>query len=179
MQRIGVVLVSAVLVVGGPRAAAAQEYAGGIFVGGGVTLPMGDFGEYAKTGWMASGGLAYNLSPRIWIQGEGMFGSNSHDDVDGDKTELLGAAGGIGYAFGNLESSVVPYVLGGVGVLSHKYKPATGESVSESEMMFYGGGGLYLPRGSYGFFLEARYVSRDDTQFVPIMVGVQVNFGRK
>ena len=73
----------------------------------------------------------------------------------------------------------MPYVVGGVGMLSHKYKPATGESVSESELMFHGGGGLYFPRGSWGFYVEARYVSRDDTQFVPIMAGVQINLGKK
>ena len=176
MKRIGAVCAMLVLVSAVP--AAAQGYTGSVYASGGISLPMGDFGDYAKTGWMGSAGALYNLSDRVWVQGDVYLGSNKHSDFEGDKTQLLAGMAHLGYSL-VADGKIIPYVMAGVGMMSHKYQPETGDSESDSKVVVGGGAGLYFPMGSYGFYVEGHYMSREGTQVVPIMFGVQLNFGKK
>jgi opacity protein-like surface antigen len=175
MKRFVAVLIGVALLLGTSRSAQAQGSKAFIYAGGGASIPMSDYGDYAKTGWLGVAGVGYNMTANVFIQAEGMFGSNKHSDYAGDKTELMGASASIGYSFGEDGAKVKPYVFGGAGMLSHKFKPATGTSDSESKAMFYGGAGLYFPMGKLGLWVETRYVSRSDTKFVPVMAGLQIN----
>ena len=50
-----------------------------VFWGGGPSVPLGDFKDDAKTGWLLQGGLGFDLgSSGIFAEAEGFFGSNSH-----------------------------------------------------------------------------------------------------
>jgi hypothetical protein len=175
MKCIAVALAASVLVAGLATSVEAQAKTTSFYVGGGASLPQGEYGDYAKTGWMGTAGLLYNATDKLWIAAEGMYGSNKHSDVAGDKTDLIGADANFGYLLSGGNGKMSPYVTGGLGMLNHKYTAANGASESESKGMFYGGAGLYFPMGKNGFWIEGRYVKRGDTAFIPILVGFSLH----
>lgn len=155
-----------------------------VWIGGGPTFPMSDYGDYAKTGWMASAGFGLGLgsSGKLGLQFEGLYGSNSHED-EGDKTTLYGGMANLAYQLGNT-AKLHPYVFGGGGLLVHKYgsdtSPADGESDSKFTYQF--GAGLDLPMKSIGLWIDVRYLSRVEdfpTAVVPIMGGIYIPLGKK
>ena len=87
-------LVVAAVLVGSlaPSGVVAQ---GSIFVGAGPTFPIGDFGTYAKTGWLGYAGFGVPV----------------------------GGFGYLQYRVGDAAKPGV-YFYGQVGVLNHQYKPA-------------------------------------------------------
>lgn len=175
MKRFVAVLIGVAVLLGTTQSAQAQGSKAFIYGGGGATLPMSDYGDYAKTGWLGVAGVGFSVTPHVFIQAEGMLGSNKHSDVVGEKTELMGASASLGYSFGGDGAKVKPYLFGGAGMLNHKFVPVTGTSESEYKAMFYGGAGLYFPMGKLGAWVETRLVSRADTKFVPVMAGLQIN----
>lgn len=143
------------------------------YVGAYATLPSGDFGEYAKTGWMAEAGYGIfrpNTQLTVWL-GAG-YGSNSHEGDSGDKTNLLLGLATVTYNLTASESS--PYVIGGLGYLSHRYSPGNDAVDSQSE-----GGLLWTGGAGYGFgrfWLEGRYnsasIEGSTTSYLSVGVGV-------
>ena len=88
MKRLGSALLAGAVAVLVSAAPAGAQY---IFLGGGATLPMGDYKDFAKTGWIATAGVGFDVGSRgLWVEGQGYYGSNKHDDGSGDKTDLLG-----------------------------------------------------------------------------------------
>lgn len=152
-----------------PAAATAQG-----FVGAGLTMPSGDYGDYAKTGWMATAGMRAWQSgdERMSVWGEGFFGSNKHEGDDGDKTNLYGGMGSLSFGL-TQGSSTTPYLIGSVGYMIHSYKPGTSGFTSESEggIMFGGGGGVQVNN----FYVEARYltasIENSTTAFIMFAAG--------
>ena len=164
---IGAASLALVLVLGAPSASA--QFA----VGGGITVPSGDYGDYAKTGWMAEAAFSpfQNADGTFMFWIEGIFGQNKHEGDGDDKTTLFGGFGTATYAL-TQGASANPYVIGSVGYLNHKYQPATGDSESSGGLGFGGGAGL-----SFGdFWVEGRYMtaSIDDatTAFLMFLAGV-------
>ena len=139
------------------------------YVGAGVTMPSGDYGEYAKTGWMAAAGYGIWSSSdeklSFWV--EGAYGSNSHDDEDDAKTNVMMGSGWIYYSLGDSEASMVPYIGAGGGYLNHQYK--VGDfSESFGQAMFAGAGGVTFGDA----FVEARYINgTDETTFLMFTLG--------
>lgn len=164
-----------VLMLGLVATAAASAQAK-FFVGGGVTMPMGDYGDFAATGWMAMGGvqLSFPALP-IQIRVEGLYGSNAHDGPQTDKTNLYGGMANVVYTIGAGPSPIKPYLVGGVGYLDHHFDAGnTGFSnADEWKAVFGGGAGIGFGLGPLQAFAEARYLTRDKTNFVPIMVGLK------
>ncbi|MCI0436557.1 MAG: hypothetical protein L0271_23410 [Gemmatimonadetes bacterium] len=147
------------------------------FLGAAPTLPTGEYGDYAKTGWLAAAGLTRTLEGRrIWLGAEGVYGQNSHDDVDGDKTNLYGANGLVGLDLHESQRPG-PYLYASLGILVHKFSPATGEGESDGAFAYSGAAGYSIPLGGLGLWLEARYYKRKDTAFIPLMVGISVGGG--
>lgn len=141
----------ALLAVSAPGHASAQI---AINVSGGPTFPVSDYGDLAKTGWMAFAGLTVPVGESGAMLGAtGFFGSNNHE-LDGDKTNLYGGLGAVGYAV-DTGTSAMPYVFAGAGLMVHSYKSDT--SVDESTNLFAAGGGagLGFPIGSVQGALEA------------------------
>ncbi|MDH5234413.1 MAG: hypothetical protein OEW77_05585 [Gemmatimonadota bacterium] len=173
---VGVLTVLALAV---PVGAQANPY---VYFGGGGTFPMGDYGDYAKTGWLANIGIGMDLgSSGLWGDIDFFYGSNGHSDVDGDKTNLTIGALAIGYTF-NREATVKPYIVGTVGTMTHAYKSDQFPSAegSESMLVFGGGAGLAWTRSERTtFWAETRYMtgSKDgsSTNFVPLLVGMSFN----
>jgi len=160
-----------------PQAASAQ----GVYFGAGATFPTGDYGDYAKTGYIGVAGVSFSVGPEgLSIFGEGFYGQNSHSDVDGDKTYPYGAMGGLLYdltpgAMGGI------YVFGQAGFLVHKYSSDESEGGSDTGFGFGGGAGYGFPLGDTEIFLEGRYMQGNfddgNTAFFGIVGGVALALG--
>jgi hypothetical protein len=154
MKRIAAVVAGAALVMVSATSASAQK--GSLFlVGtGGAALPMGDFKDSgAKTGWMAAGGLGYNITNNLFVAGVYRFGSFGQEG-GGDALKVSGPEGSLGWSFGGPESKMAPYVRGGFGKL--KGKVGDGEA-GDSQTNLSGAVGLYMPKGKGGWFVEGQY----------------------
>ena len=161
-----------------PRAATAQSFTFG--VGGGLTVPTGDFNTAAKLGWHALGQLGYGLSSGLGLRADFLYGQNKLDGVSG-KTKLTGGLGNVSYDF-KTAGGVQPYIIGGLGLVQVKVDVSGFGSASETKFAFAGGGGLKFKAGSDShFYVESRYVSvqtsGSSTGFIPLSVGI--SFGTK
>lgn len=138
---------------------------------------MSDYSDFAKSGWMAQAGIGIDIGTKgLWADVEGFYGSNDHDDGSGDKTNLLGGLAVLGYSI-SPQSNVSPYLLGGLGFTRHTFDPATGSNVSSTDFAYTGGAGLgFRVSPKVLFYVEGRYMG-GDTQWVPIMAGITINFG--
>jgi opacity protein-like surface antigen len=176
-RTIGVAMLGTAAVLLASTPAAAQQP--WIFFGGGPTIPVGEFGDYAKTGWLATAGIGVDVGTQgLWVAAELHYGSNSHDDITNDKTNIFAGFGTIGYTFGPGQK-VRPYVLGGLGFLSHIYK-AGGLDYSETETRigYTAAGGLTFQLSErVGFWVEGRFMGAADTRMIPILAGFTINFG--
>ena len=144
-------------------------------VGGGLTMPIGTYGDFGKAGWHALGVLQFPIgqSP-LHGRVDAMYGQTSHD-VGSGSTTLTGATGDLVYHIGDRAASVRPYILGGVGF----YNVDAGGG-SESKFAFGAGGGILFSIGTMHAFLEGRYMSvqtsGNSLSFLPITLGLL--FGR-
>lgn len=138
--------------------------------GGGLILPMGDYGDVAKTGWHLMGLIQIPISQSpIHLRFDGMYGSNSSKSGSGS-IKLAGGTADLLYHLGNRASSVRPYVLGGLGF----YNVSNGSS--ESDFAFGFGGGILFGVGNMHAFLETRYMSIQTSgsslTFLPVTFGL-------
>ena len=160
--------------------ARAQGQKPSFFVGGGVTIPVGEYGDYAKTGWLGNAGVTVGVGKKgAWVGGEGFFGANKHSDVTGDKTNVYGAIGEVGYRFGKRAKAGV-YVYGGAGFLVHQFKSSSAPTTNESEGKFAytGAAGIEIPAGKkVSVWIESRYMGSSGTGFIPISIGLSFGGG--
>jgi hypothetical protein len=144
-------------------------------VGGGLTMPIGTYGDFDKAGWHVMGVLQFPIgqSP-LHGRVDAMYGQTSHD-VGSGNTTLTGATADLLYHLGNRASSVRPYVLGGLGFYN-----IDAFGASESKFAFGAGGGILFSIGTMHAFLEGRYMSvqtsNNSLNFLPITLGLL--FGR-
>ena len=155
-------------------ASPAQAQSVNFGVGGGLTIPIGDFGDVAKTGWHGLGIIGYQLQSGIGLRGDFYYGQNN-SDPSGAKFKLAGGLGNVTYSFSG-KSSVTPYVIGSIGYFNFKAEGGGG-STSESKIAFGGGGGIKFKAGSDSqFFVEGRYItintSGSNANFIPITAGI-------
>jgi len=176
---IGNALIVAALAFMGTAAAAAQS--GATFgVAGGLLMPMGDYGDVDKLGFTAGIGASFGLgSAPVRIRVEGSYGQTSHDGIGGN-SKIMGGMVSLVYPF-QMEGSVKPYVLGGLGYYNVKVEVTGFGSADESKVGFGGGAGLMFGMGSADLFVEGRFMSisttGSSTTFAPIIVGIR--FGGK
>jgi hypothetical protein len=129
-----------------------------VYFGAGPTFPIGDYSDYAKTGYVGVAGVTFPIgSQGLAVVGEGFFGQNSHSDVDGDKTYPYGAMGGLLYDLTPEEVGGV-YVFGQAGFMVHKYSSDEFEGESDTGFGFGGGAGYGFPMGDTEIFVEGRYM---------------------
>ena len=158
-----------------PAATVAQS----VYAGFGASVPVGDFGDFADTGWLAVAGFGIPVGDApIQVGAEGFYGQNNHSDVEGDKTNPYGVMGTVLYNVGS-DDSIGPYLFGGAGLLVHKFSTdATEGGASESQFGYQAGIGLDIPfGGSVAAWVEARYMGSKDTDFVGFLGGLSVGIG--
>jgi hypothetical protein len=142
---------------------------------GGASIPIGDLGDVADTGFSVGGSFGYYVSPRGSIGGSVVF--NSHGipedefvqpgveiDADWDITEITG----FWKAFFNQGGSVRPYgrIVGGIfrtsvgASASVPGVPGVSVSVSQNDFGFGAGGGLqFMGQGPVGGHVEVLLMS--------------------
>ena len=148
-------------------------------VGGGATMPSGDLGTYANTGWNGYVGVSKPMAsrPNLALQATAFYGHVSHEGTEGEATNIPGVGVGANYRFGANTSTTHPYVSGLVGMLQHRYESgSTGYGPeSETKPFVSVGGGLLFGR----VFVDARYTASDGTSFIPISVGLTFGGGQR
>jgi hypothetical protein len=157
-------------------------------VGGGVNVPLSDFGDQAKLGFQ--GTALVQIAPAslpVGFRVDGTYQQNKFDtdvtEVDGKFQQIYGTANVV-YTFKTAETSKIhPYLIAGGGVYNMKAKVDGGtDNGSDTKFGINGGAGFDMAVGAARVFLEGRFhnvFTSDDatgasnTNFVPITVGVK------
>jgi hypothetical protein len=187
MRAIRSVVLGAVLMATAGAAPAMAQSGARFSLGGGLTLPLGDFGDAASTGFHGLAAVAFQPADfPVGIQVDGMFQRLGTDedpvlgDVDANFQILQGTANAV-YRFQTSEESKVhPYLIGGVGLYNYKL---TGDDIpdgagSETDFGLNAGAGFEFAAGSVGLFVEGRFhnvfADGSNLNFIPITVGVRL-----
>lgn len=155
-----------------------------IFAGVGPTIPVGDFGDYANTGFVVNAGLGYDVTPTVSFGTEGFYGYNAHEDSGSgydDSTTLYGGLFFVQYT-PVTASRLSPHLRGGLGLLVHEYSSDTFPDVSDNGMAWFLGGGVNYGMGtSWGLRGEGQFTSASiagsATSFFSLLGGVYFEFG--
>ena len=168
MKRLSaMMLVGAVAVLAAASPARAQY----IFAGGGFNVPVSDFKDHNKTGWIITGGVGTDIGDKgLWVEAEGWYGSNKAKTTLDSKVDLWSALGAVGYTLMN-DKKVSPYVLGGLGVLGVKH--------GDTKFAYSGALGLtFVASPKLHLFLEGRWLASKDIKMIPVTVGFSLNLGK-
>ena len=150
-------LATAFFALSAPEDSSAQ---GTVFLGGGVTIPVSDYGELANTGWQGWAGVLVPVSDAgISLGFEGFYGQNNHE-TDGNKTKLWGSLALVGWQGGDPDG-LQPTVFGGLGFMRRSF---TSESTpildnASSSFAWGGGAGVGFPLGGVNGFAGGSYTS--------------------
>jgi len=175
---ISTTLAAVAAAIAAPVVASAQAVA---VVGAGATIPMGDYADYAKLGWLAHVGAEFPVATNVSFGAHGFYGSNSHDYA-GDKTNLYGGVATIGYMIPT-SGSLAPQLWGGPGYLVHSYKSEdfpTAEG-SDGSLAAIVGAGLGFPMGGVNAVVNAYVLTgfgeNDETRYVGLDLSVGIPLG--
>lgn len=185
MKRISLVLAAAGLCVAAAAPASAQAPAPGGFrygIHAGALLPMGNYADFDKLGWVAGAGGTYWLTGgTLGIQVDGSYSQTAHDAVPGN-SKIVGGLASLVYGLAPASASARPFISGGVGYYDVKVDDGAGTSASESKVGFGIGAGVSLKMGtsSNRIIIATRYTSvstsGNSTTFLPLTVGL--SFGK-
>jgi opacity protein-like surface antigen len=143
-------------------------------VGGGLTIPTGDFKTGFKTGWHGIANIGYSMPGGIGLRGDFYYGQNNLKSALGSgKVKLAGGLANLTYSFGGA-AMVHPYLIGGAGMFNAKADPG---GASSTKFAWAAGGGLKFKAGTdSNIFVEGRYVSvstsGSKTNFIPVSAGI-------
>lgn len=178
----GVAALGVIAVLG---ATSAQAQAAGnrmtFGAGGGVSIPLGSYGDVTKTGWDA--GAVFQFKPAVspvGFQIDGTYGENKFDPSSAGKDQWVYGTANLVFWFPvAAETKIRPYILGGGGVYNYKAKP-TGITSTSSVTKFglNAGAGFDFDVGqNLGIFVEGRFhnvfFTGDDAKFIPINAGIR------
>ena len=176
-----------------PQAHAAAKGDMMLGVRGGASLPMSDFSDLTKTGFLGGADFTYMLNPKFGIGVDGSYVTNSWKDelivaplTDAKITQIQFGANG--KYFFPMEGSAMPYIVGGLGMTNGKASttPDTGGDSSTDFGGRIGLGGNFKAGSSLMINLEGNfnYVnSKDDatgaknTEYISILGGVTFPLG--
>jgi len=159
--------------------AAAQTPSARFGLGGGATIPTGDYKTANKVGWHALGVVQFGV-PRspVDIRVDGMYSRTSFDTtvtLASGSTKLYGGLASLVYNVGPKALMARAYILGGVGAYHVKVESG-GTSTGETKVAFGGGGGVSFSLAAVHAFVEARWVSvrtsGSSLSFFPLSAGL-------
>jgi opacity protein-like surface antigen len=177
MKRLkGAMMVGALAVMMAASPAKAQY----VFLGAGASFPTGSFKTEAKTGFLAQGGVGFDIGDKgLWAEAEGYWGTNKHKaPEDGDKTNIIAGIAALGYSF-MADKSVSPYLTGGLGFQSHKFVPETGASETTTKLGYTGAAGLGFKVGAKAhLWVEGRFLGSSSSKMLAALGGFTVQLGK-
>ncbi len=151
-------------------------------VSGGLSLPMGDLGDVAKSGYNITGHAYFKPASlsSVRLRGDVSFDRFDYEGADAT-TRLLGLAGNAIYDFPAPSTSIVrPYLLGGVGLSNTRTSTKAGRievAGSDTNLGLQVGGGLTFQLSGFSTFAEAKLVSvftdGQSTRYIPVTFGVR------
>lgn len=154
-------------------------------VGGGLTLPLGDFGDVSDMGFHGTAGVSFQpASLPVGIRVDGMYGMfSASEDFAGDAdigTRIISGTANAVYTFQTAETSTFhPYLIGGVGIYNFGL---TGDDAPDvdgnTEFGINAGAGFNFAAGSsLNLFVEGRFhnvfTEGSSTNFIPLTVGLR------
>jgi len=143
----------------------------------GASIPLGDFGDFAETGWHAGALVEWN-SPvfPLGIRVDGVyhaFGDKS--TVESNASIVAGTVNGVWLFPMTQPSTVRPYLIGGGGI----YNERCDGCESQTKFGLNGGAGVSIPLSGFTSIIEARFhivfdsdAGSSNTTFIPISVGL-------
>lgn len=157
--------------------ATAAEKKNHFYLGAGLALPNGDFGDAYKMGLHAEGGYGFQVSPKLEIVPTVAFHTFGFDDngtgASGDALNIIMFGGNAKLNFGTEGKKTNPFVYGGLGMANGKSGGA-----SSTDLYFSAGGGLDIVSSeAMSFFAKAGFVSVSSdgasTTYLPVTFGVR------
>jgi len=184
MRLIRVIAALGVIAVLGTGSAVAQgdNSGGATSLGGfgGVSIPLGDYSDVTKTGWDA--GLVFQYKPissAIGFQIDGNYMENKFDPSGGKDRWFFGTGNVVFHFPVSAETTIRPYLIGGLGIYSVKAKfddGTSGESTTKFGLNLGAGFDLKF-QGNVSVFVEARFhdvfVEGSNAKFAPINAGIR------
>lgn len=146
---------------------------GGLKLGGGVTLPQGDYADEVTNGWHGMAAYTFGAPGPLGVRVDAAYHLSPFDlpgDVDANSA-IIAVGGDIVLGGGNAGAS--PYLLGGVTWGSAK---CTGDACPFETSTEAWGYNIGVGFDMAMFFAEARYVQLQgdlQTSFAPITVGLR------
>jgi hypothetical protein len=185
--RLSLIATTSVLAVA--STAAAQELGSPITFGvvAGVSVPLGDFSDFAETGWHA-GALVQWDTPTypLGIRLEGVYHAfgdkgavqtlNQGQQTSGaDPNIIVGTLNGVWMFPMTQPYAVRPYLIGGGGI----YNKRCNGCDSQTKFGLNGGAGITVPLSGFSTIIEARFhiifdseAGSSNSTFIPISVGL-------
>jgi opacity protein-like surface antigen len=174
---------------------------------GGTAMPMGDYKDVAKLGFMGGVGVGYGVTEAVVIGADGSFVMNDGSDelnafltdvattIEGTpttvtgKTSMIQGGAHLKYMFPmGAESKIGPYAVVGLGIYNLKAKTESDNPTyegEESESKFGGRGGLgfsYKASENVGVGVEGTFhvisTEGSKTTFVGLQAGVTVGMSQ-
>ena len=189
-----VILTAAAVALGASTAQAqfTDTESGGVrlFIGGGTSLALGDFGDLYNNGPHGLVGLSFQPQGfPLGIRVDGMYQRISGDEdalgFDDVDAQIINGTANLVYSFStSAETAIRPYLIGGGGLYNIK---AVGDDVPDgtdgaTEFGINAGAGFdYRATDNLGIFLEGRFhlifTEVDNTNVLPISLGVRIGRG--
>ena len=171
---LGTGLLSLALVA--PAQAQARGYVG---FGGGRSIPVGDFSDAYKMGWL--GQVVAGITGPNWMlvgRIDVIYIRHSFEGTVDGSTQMLGANGDLVVSPGSADAKIRPYLLGGIGFFNVKDEVGSQEQEGETKFAYNIGAGLRFGGGGrMSFFFEGRYLNinttGDSRSMIPIAIGVR------
>ncbi len=163
------VAVALAAVVSTASAQAPKPVTYGVTLGG--SIPTGDFGKGAKTGFTV-GGTAEITPAKLPFAVRFDLGYNNNKLKGIDETFHLYSGTVNAVKSFSAKSAFVPYVIGGLGVYHGR---AAGNS--DTDFGLNGGAGISMPLSGFNTFVEARYnhvfTSGSSLSYIPVVFGIR------
>lgn len=181
MKRFGLVALAVMALAVATRPAMAQ---GSVRYGfaAGVLMPMGDYGDADKMGFIGGAGATYWLAGNaVGIRGEVNYAQTSHDGIGG-KTKIAGGMASVVYGLNPASAPARILLTGGVGLYNVKLDVTGFGSASETKVGFGAGAAVAfkLGTGSTRLVVASRFqsiaTSGSSLTMLPLTVGL--SFGK-
>jgi hypothetical protein len=146
-------------------------------LGGGATIPVGDYGRADKTGWHVMGAAFAPVAiPNLALRLDALYSETTHKGFSAGHTKLGGGGASVLWRLRREGPDLRPYLITGLGFYGVSVTATAGGSTSKSGVAWSGGGGLsFLGLGPAIAFVEARFITirtpQTPTNLFPLSVG--------
>jgi opacity protein-like surface antigen len=152
-------------------------------VSGGLSMPMGDLGNDANSGYTVAGHVFFKPATinAVRFRGDVAYDKWAVKESGGDANlRSLSFVANALYDFPS-QSNIRPYLIGGLGLYNSKAMinlgQVTGSTNGTTDLGLQVGGGLTFKLSGFDTFAEAKFVnvfsSGSSTTWIPITVGVR------